>query len=226
MFNFKHSEATKKRLSDIGKTLVGDKNPFYGKKHSDETRERMKLAWKHRAPVSSITRERMSRARKGMKFSDIHRKNISIANKGRILPSPSIETRKKLGLASKKYWTVEKRKEQSLSNLGSNNSNWKDGKTAFSLRLRTCIDYLWWRDRVFHRDGYKCMKCGDNKGGNLHAHHIKFFSDIIKDENIGNFCDILPKSQIWDVKNGLTLCILCHEELHKQLNRLKRGKNR
>ena len=37
----KHSEATKKKLSDIGKTKVGKLNNFYGRKHSEETKKKI-----------------------------------------------------------------------------------------------------------------------------------------------------------------------------------------
>lgn len=33
--------SAKKKLSDIGKTLIGEKNPFFGKKHSEETKRKM-----------------------------------------------------------------------------------------------------------------------------------------------------------------------------------------
>jgi hypothetical protein len=35
------SEEMKKNLSDIGKKLTGDKNPFFGKKHSEDTKKKI-----------------------------------------------------------------------------------------------------------------------------------------------------------------------------------------
>lgn len=38
----KHDDAFKKKISDFAKTRLGDKNPFYGKSHSNETREKIR----------------------------------------------------------------------------------------------------------------------------------------------------------------------------------------
>ena len=40
-FGKKHSDETKKIISEKNKERVGEKNPFYGKKHSDETKEKI-----------------------------------------------------------------------------------------------------------------------------------------------------------------------------------------
>lgn len=59
-----------------------------------------------------------------------------------------------------------------------------------------------WRLNVFKRDNYTCVRCGDEKGGNLNAHHLNGYN--------------------WDVENrlnldnGTTLCDYCHSDFHKQ----------
>lgn len=45
--NKKLSISTKQKLSEIGKTLIGDKNPFFGKKHSEETKRKISNSKKH-----------------------------------------------------------------------------------------------------------------------------------------------------------------------------------
>lgn len=44
------SEETKKKLSEIGKTWVGPLNPFFGRKHTEESIEKMKLSHKGQKP--------------------------------------------------------------------------------------------------------------------------------------------------------------------------------
>lgn len=86
-----------------------------------------------------------------------------------------------------------------------------------------------WRRLVFERDDYKCVRCGDKKGGNLHAHHIKRFSVIVdnliksrRDLDINNVEDrlkivdfICVDQEINSVENGATLCESCHTDVHK-----------
>lgn len=59
---------------------------------------------------------------------------------------------------------------------GNRHWNWQGGLTDVNFRQRGLKIYKLWREAVFKRDGYKCLECGDNKGGNLNADHIKPFS--------------------------------------------------
>jgi predicted restriction endonuclease len=86
--------------------------------------------------------------------------------------------------------------------IGENNPRWKGGITPEIMKARGSIRYKKWRSRVFRRDGYKCKKCGDDRGGNLHAHHIKFFS-------------LYPKLR-YVTNNGITLCKICHRAIHRK----------
>jgi len=52
MYGKKHSEKTKKRLSEIGKTKIGSKNSFYGKKHSEKTKKHLSEIAKNRKSPS------------------------------------------------------------------------------------------------------------------------------------------------------------------------------
>lgn len=57
-----------------------------------------------------------------------------------------------------------------------------------------------WRDKVYAKDDYKCVKCGHS--GNLNAHHILGHSEH-------------PDVR-WDLSNGATLCKPCHIEFHSK----------
>ncbi len=79
---------------------------------------------------------------------------------------------------------------------GENGSNWQGGISSENELLRASSEYKQWRTSVFERDNYTCQMCGDDKGGNLEAHHLFPFSDY----------DILRL----EVYNGQTLCKDCH----------------
>src|SRR5574344_897664 len=69
-----------------------------GKHFSDETRAKLREAWKHRAPVSAETRAKQSAANRGKHPSDETRAKIGAAHRDR---HPSEETRAKLSNAAK-----------------------------------------------------------------------------------------------------------------------------
>lgn len=86
----KHSLQTKKKISEHFKGLfVGEKNPFFGRKHSDETKKHWSEIRKGRKE-SEETKLKKSTALKGrlpwntgLHLSDEHKKKVSIALKGR-----------------------------------------------------------------------------------------------------------------------------------------------
>jgi hypothetical protein len=98
--------------------------------------------------------------------------------------------------AIKKMKNVRKQ----TKNRGPLHYNWKGGITDEIVRIRASTEYKDWRTSVFKRDNYTCQICGDAKGGNLHAHHIKQFAHY-------------PELRL-DVDNGQTVCKDCHENIH------------
>ena len=79
-------------------------------------------------------------------------------------------------------------------------NNWKGGITSENSRIRNSKRYAIWRSLVFERDNYTCQKCGDSKGGNLQAHHLRSFSRF-------------PQLR-FEISNGFTFCKLCHDKFH------------
>jgi hypothetical protein len=84
---------------------------------------------------------------------------------------------------------------------GENHHRWDPNLTEeLRLERRKCKEYLDWREEVYRRDKYRCQCCGDDKGGNLVAHHILNFSEHEKLRTA--------------ISNGITLCDVCHKEFH------------
>ena len=90
------SEEHKKKLSEAKKgKYAGEKNPMYGKKHSEEVRNKISRAHKGKK-MSAETRKRMSESRKGHLVSEETRKKLSEAKQ-----NISAETRRKIGETKK-----------------------------------------------------------------------------------------------------------------------------
>lgn len=87
--------------------------------------------------------------------------------------------------------------------LGSNNVNWNGGINKNYNRKRSTTEYRLWRKNILKRDNFTCSMC-HSVGGLLHAHHIKSFSKF-------------PELR-FSIDNGVTLCKLCHDSMHKFKN--------
>lgn len=80
---YHHSEETKKKISDA---MKGENNPFYGKHHTEETKEKLKgennpMYGKQHTDES---RKKMSEARKGTRFTEEHKRKIAEALKSHV----------------------------------------------------------------------------------------------------------------------------------------------
>lgn len=85
-FGRKHSEETKRKLGHRG--LCGDRNGMYGRRHSDEAKERMRAATKNRIPKTGSEHPFY-----GKSLSAEHREKLRVAMLGRTF---SKETRMKI----------------------------------------------------------------------------------------------------------------------------------
>jgi len=196
----RHSQATREKISakvagiHIGRKLSEDQKRrqsifMKGRKPSEETREKMRLAKLGKPNYARI----------GMKHTDEAKARCGVSNRGREMPahvkdmlrsintgrSPSLDVRQKIGAAhrrEKSHW-------------------WKGGISTEAEIIRASIPMREWRRAVYGRDDFTCKECGQ-RGGKLHAHHIEHFSK--------------NKALRFDVSNGVTLCVSCHRKAHAQ----------
>lgn len=120
---------------------------------------------------------------------------------------------------------------------GRENPNYS-GELDFTASLRS-YSKSEWRPKIFERDNYTCRECGDDDGGNLHAHHIIPFTtirdqiimenatdfDLNTEEGRESLLEIAKEDdRINDLENGVTLCEDCHRAEHRRIKELKDDK--
>jgi hypothetical protein len=111
---YRHSEETRRKMSESRR---GEKNPNYGKNHTEETKKRIGDANRGRHP-SEETRRKMSDSKRGRKLSEEHKRRAAEGLKKRHAVDPTIrkkisdrltgmvrsdETRKRISDAKKGY---------------------------------------------------------------------------------------------------------------------------
>ena len=85
----------KETCSYLSERQIGNKNHFYGRKHSEETKQLM------RKPKSEEHKRKISNSNKGKQKTEEQKRKNSEAHKGKVY---SVETKKKLSEIRKLYW--------------------------------------------------------------------------------------------------------------------------
>lgn len=125
-------------------------------------------------------------------------------------------------LSERNYMYGKHLTKETIEKISKENSpHWKGGITSLYEVIRHCFEYRQWRSDVFTRDNFTCQKCGDAIGGNLNAHHIIEFADIIERHEITTLEEAIKCEELWNINNGQTLCDDCHIEEHKNLKTIK-----
>jgi len=213
-----HTEESKEKMSEIAK---GNKK-WLGKHHSEESRQKISITHTGMHP-SEESRKKMSESHKGQvgfykgkHLSSETRKKISESLKGRVAGMKgkchSIETRKKLSEAHKgKCPSKETRRKMSEARKGEKSWKWKGGLSPLTEQIRKCFEYRQWRSDIFTRDDYTCVLCGKRGGGIVADHYPKDFKDIFYDNKIQTLEEALNCEEFWNINNGRTLCLECHD---------------
>jgi hypothetical protein len=192
---------TRRRLYLEGKLIGGMK----GKHQSIEARRLIGIASRNRI-VSDATRKKLSNARLGT--------------------HPSKETLKKLSESHKGHIHTEEHKAKIRASAlrGDKCHLWRGGITPLSEFIRKSLQYKKWMNACMKRDNWSCCTC-HQRGGDLHVHHIKLFSDILKNNMIKTREQARLCEQLWNINNGVTLCEGCHDLTHNYLKEVKKKNN-
>ena len=122
---------------------------------------------------------------------------------------------------------AETKEKISRANSGEGNGmygkkpwNWNGEITKFAEQIRNHFKYRAWRKSVLKRDYWTCQECKIKEGNRIEAHHEKEFAVILEENNIKTIENAENCEELWDIKNGKTLCKECHKKYHKE-KRLK-----
>jgi len=190
----KLSDETKRKMSEANK---GNKNHFYGKKHTPETLAKIGAASRGRKPMLGKHHSPEAIAR------------MSAVKMGKKMPPKTEEQRKRMSLASPKFWLGKKlslahRKalSEGQKRVGNRpppqcmekNRNWQGGKSfeiypkEFSRKLKLMIR---------QRDNFTCQRCGITEeesiitqGRVLCVNHIDFDKRNCDLKNLNTLCGI------------------------------------
>jgi len=81
---------------------------------------------------------------------------------------------------------------------GKRSIHWKGGITPLNFKIRNSFQYKEWRTKVFKRDNWTCVNCGE-RNKTLQVDHIKPFS-------------LFPDLRL-EISNGRVLCKPCHKKI-------------
>ena len=164
-------------------------------------------------------KEKLSKAHKGKKLSNEHKKKISKNNCLYWLGKKRYkETKEKISkaLTGKKLPEVIKRKI-GKANKGKKSHFWKGGITPLRTLVRSCFKYRQWRSDIFTKDNFTCVLCR-KRGGWLEVdHYPKRFSKILDEYQIKSLEEAINCEELWNINNGRTLCLKCHNKTKQKL---------
>ena len=141
----------------------GENNPFYGHKHTDETKAT--ISEKRKGTVASQeTRDKMSAAQRGKPKSAEQRRNMSLAQQGRVT---SEETKQKLREHNLQEDVLKKNRESKMQvwivTRPDGVEEEVEDLTLYCKEhgLNRSKMYLVGSGKLKHHKGYKCRKKGN-----------------------------------------------------------------
>jgi hypothetical protein len=162
-----------------------------------------------KGPKSETHKQHLSEAKKGKAPT-----NIEILKVSRIGANNSEEQilKQKETLATK-----EVKDKMKMSHVGERNINWKNGRTPLTERIRESSRYYEWRNAIYKRDSYTDVITGEKGNGDLNAHHIVPYSEIMDRNNITTYEEAMACEELWDINNGITMLEKNHIKLHMKV---------
>ena len=152
--------------------------------------------------------------RKGDKLSEEHKKKISLKMKGKMSGEKHPNWKGGISKVEKDYIKKDGIHSNSIvmkGRFGEKCNSWKGGTTKLDKLIRESLAYKQWRSSCMTRDNWTCKTC-NKRGVELQVHHKKSMCEILKDNNIKRIEEALSCKELFDINNGVTLCLDCHKQ--------------
>lgn len=165
--------------------LKRESNPFFGKRHS------------------SNTKEKISESRTGKLLGEENPKYNKVSVQCQVCGKQVLKIPYLVERNEHQFCSVEcHAKWRSSSMVGESNFNWNPELSEEERKFKRRIKgYTSFKGQVLRRDNHTCQKCGrDDAETELVVHHL-------------NSYDWDKKNRV-NVDNGITLCIGCHKDFH------------
>jgi len=203
-----HSAKTRKKNSEAHKGIQdGEKNPFFGKKHTEATKEKIRLSrlgkssWNKGKPMSPEAKAKMIASKKGktswnkgISQSPEARDKNRLAHLGKKMKPLSEATKERIRLRHKGRVMSEEWKQKNSEawkrkyREGYINPQWNGGisygeySTNFNDQLKI---------QIRSRDNFECQLCGKSEIKNkkqMHVHHIDYNKKNCSPDNLISLC--------------------------------------
>lgn len=126
----------------------------------------------------------------------------------------SEESKQRTAAANKAFWAAnpEKAVARGAKTRGEKHVNWKGGASRLNVSIRQMTENRRWMDAVKERDGM-CLRCGATD--RLESHHTVGLASLLAALGVASRDDARRHAAaLWDLSNGETLCIPCHDRHH------------
>lgn len=129
------------------------------------------------------------------------------------------ESKRKTAEANRAFWAAhpELATARGTKTRGDKAYNWNGGSSRLNTSIRQMTESRRWIDAVKARDGC-CVRCGATD--RLESHHRVELAELLGRLGIQNRDDARRHASVlWDLSNGETLCIPCHDDHHGRARR-------
>lgn len=194
----------------ISLSKQGKGNGRLGTKHSEETKEKMRLAAQGRDVSHLDWTGKSHTAEARQKISDSNKQRAANGNHPLLGFKFSKESKLKMRESHLgKIVSEETKKKLSEAKSGEKHWNWKEDRSKLSKneKKHLCGHYKQWMLEVKNRDNWKCQLENSECHGKLEAHHILNWLDY-------------PQLR-YHLNNGITLCHVHHPRGRAKEKRLE-----